>query len=123
VKYKLYLIYYNTIKQVHQIVHQINNKHIEFHITISNKFIKINLVTLNVIPLPSLIHDVFLENIVHIPIMNVMVHLKKLRNLIMIPPRLDRNTHQVIASLDPILSSFILNDHVMHDHTCLHDIP
>jgi hypothetical protein len=59
VKYKLYLIYYNTIKQVHQIVHQINNKHIEFHITISNKFMKINLVPLNVIPLPPLIHDVF----------------------------------------------------------------
>jgi hypothetical protein len=75
------------------------------------------------IPLPPLFHETGLKLIVHIRITNVMVGFKEVLNAVPTSPRSNLLAREVGDVVDLISPTFILNDHVMHDHACQHDVP
>src|SRR4051812_38650598 len=57
-----------------------------------------------------------------VSISNRMVHLKEMSNWIFTSTRLHWFLHELVERVVQILSIIILNDHVMHDHTFVHNV-
>ena len=68
-----------------------------------------------------LLHQILLKLIVCFGVSNFIVHLHEAFDSFLSSHRYNAYAHQVIEGVIKTLSTLILNDHVMHDHTSSHD--
>ena len=106
---------------IHQVAHK-STYNIKLFITCNNIESSIRHCALPSIQYPPLFDGILLKILVHIGVSNVMIGLKEARNSVSTSPRPHRTSHQVIGAIDHILAMLILYEHVMHDHTCIHDV-
>src|SRR4051812_36575356 len=128
----IYTTQMNSSKYTNTTFTQINSSKYRYNInTYNNHTINVSQRTYNnhrrtsisSIPNPPLRHDILLEIIMHLIRSNGMVCGKEPGYPIFPPSNSDGLSHMLIVVVQAILTTLILYDHVMHDHTSHHDVP
>jgi hypothetical protein len=83
---------------------------------------KMKLVVLLAILFPPLLDKIILKIFMNIIVLNGMIRVNKSCHPFFSPLHTHEVSHEVIEGVVKIFATLVLIDHVMHDHTSVHDI-